>query len=642
MEDDIIKSAKEAFEAAQDCEQDNRNEALDDLRFARLEEQWPEPIRKQRELDGRPVLTINKLPAHIRQVVNEARINKPAINVHAVDSESDPETAEIISGLIRNIEQSSDAEVAYDTALEYAVTMGFGYFRINTRYARDDAFDQDIVIEREPNPFAIFGDPNSTAADSSDWNVAFKLDAVSRKAFERQYGDAEASSFTDTGVFQTLQSYQGDQVVLAEYWTREDDQREIVALSDGQVIDADVYGQQKDLFDALGLTVIASRVVPSHKVRQRILSGGAVLDEIDWKGRFIPIVPVYGEEFNVEGRRYLRSLVRSAKDPQRMFNYWRTATTELVALAPKAPFIGRKGVFDYDLAKWQTANTESHAFIEYDGAEPPMRQPFAGVPAGALQEALNASDDIKAILGQYDASLGARSNETSGKAIIARQREGDVSTFHYIDNLSRAIRHAGRIIVDLIPHVYSAPRMVRILGPNDEAQMVPVNQPVAVQQQQMVQEQIEAQGELQAMSRIYDLTTGKYDVTDKVGPSFASQREEMREDIGQLIQAMPAAAPVLMDLWVKSMDIPDGEKIVRRLEALLPPQVQGDDPAMAAAQQQMQAMAQEMAKLQAEAQDKQTEAALKAQELQIKAYEAQTDRIEAMAKVRQPYEQTTQ
>ena len=642
MEDDIIKSAKEAFEAAQDCEQDNRNEALDDLRFARLEEQWPEPIRKQRELDGRPVLTINKLPAHIRQVVNEARINKPAINVHAVDSESDPETAEIISGLIRNIEQSSDAEVAYDTALEYAVTMGFGYFRINTRYARDDAFDQDIVIEREPNPFAIFGDPNSTAADSSDWNVAFKLDAVSRKAFERQYGDAEASSFTDTGVFQTLQSYQGDQVVLAEYWTREDDQREIVALSDGQVIDADVYGQQKDLFDALGLTVIASRVVPSHKVRQRILSGGAVLDEIDWKGRFIPIVPVYGEEFNVEGRRYLRSLVRSAKDPQRMFNYWRTATTELVALAPKAPFIGRKGVFDYDLAKWQTANTESHAFIEYDGAEPPMRQPFAGVPAGALQEALNASDDIKAILGQYDASLGARSNETSGKAIIARQREGDVSTFHYIDNLSRAIRHAGRIIVDLIPHVYSAPRMVRILGPNDEAQMVPVNQPVAVQQQQMVQEQIEAQGELQAMSRIYDLTTGKYDVTDKVGPSFASQREDMREDIGQLIQAMPAAAPVLMDLWVKSMDIPDGEKIVRRLEALLPPQVQGDDPAMAAAQQQMQAMAQEMAKLQAEAQDKQTEAALKAQELQIKAYEAQTDRIEAMAKVRQPYEQTTQ
>jgi len=216
----------------------------------------------------------------------------------------------------------------------------------------------------------------------------------------------------------------------------------------------------------------------SHKVTQRLLTGAEVLETNDWAGRYIPLVPVYGEEVNVEGKRYLRSLIRDAKDPQRMFNYWRTTTTELVALSPKAPFIGPKGAFQTDQAKWETANTDTHAYIEYDGNVPPQRQAFAGVPAGALQEALNASDDMKAIIGMYDASLGARSNETSGRAILARQREGDVSTFHFIDNLSRAIEHAGRILIDLIPKVYTGERIVRVLGQDGAAASVQLGKPV--------------------------------------------------------------------------------------------------------------------------------------------------------------------
>lgn len=440
-DDDILKEARAAFQLAADAEAENRREALDDLRFARLGEQWPEKVRRERELEGRPCLTINRLPAFIRQVVNDARQNKPAIAVHPVDGGADPETAEVFNGLIRHIEQSSDAEVAYDTALDFAVTSGVGYFRINTRYAADDGFDQDIAIERVANPFSVYGDPESVAADSSDWNTAFVVDSVPRAAFEARWKGAQAVDW-DGDDYGRLDGpwLDGDRVMVAEYWRRERTTKTILALSDGQVVEEGVYRAQKAMFDALGVKPIGRpRETASHKVTQRILTGAEVLETVDWAGRFIPIVPVYGEELIVDGRRRLRSLVRDAKDPQRMFNYWRTTSTELVALAPKAPFIGRKGAFETDSAKWATANVQSHAYIEYDGPEPPMRQGFAGVPAGALQEALNAADDMKSIMGLYDASLGARSNETSGRAIMARQREGG-----FRSGSSRGSRRRGR------------------------------------------------------------------------------------------------------------------------------------------------------------------------------------------------------
>jgi hypothetical protein len=245
-------------------------------------------------------------------------------------------------------------------------------------------------------------------------------------------------------------------------------------MSDGSVLDEAKVAECKDYLDAMGITVVKSRPAKSYKVKQRIMTGAEVLEENPWPGKFIPIVPVYGDEVWVDGKRYLRSLIRSAKDAQRNFNYWRTTTTELVALAPKAPFIGKKGSFKTDAAKWQTINTQDQPYVEYDGELPPQRQPFAGVPAGALQEALNASDDMKAIMGIYDASLGARSNETSGRAIRERKMEGDVSTFHFMDNRNRSIAHTGRILIDLIPHVYPKDRIARVLGQDGTPSQVPL------------------------------------------------------------------------------------------------------------------------------------------------------------------------
>lgn len=629
-DDEIIRDARDAFELAAEAEAENRREALDDLRFARLGEQWPAAIRRERDLDGRPCLTINRLPAFIRQVVNDARQNKPAIVVHPVDGQADPATAEVFNGLIRHIEQSSDAEVAYDTALDFAVTGGFGYFRINTRYACDDGFDQDLVVERVANPFSIYGDPNGTSADSSDWNSAFVVDTLPKAGFEARWKGADAVDWAaDSYASLTGPWLDGDRVMVAEHWIREAVQRSIVALSDGQVVEVAVYEKQKAMFDALGVSVIGRpRNVASHKVVQRIMTGAEVLETVDWAGKFIPIVPVYGEELHVDGRRRLRGLVRDAKDPQRMFNYWRTTSTELVALAPKTPFIGRKGAFETDSAKWATANVQTHAYIEYDGPEPPQRQPFAGPPAGAMQEALNASDDMKAIMGLYDASLGARSNETSGKAILMRQREGDVSTFHYVDNLNRAMRHAGRILLDLIPKVYSTPRAIRVLGADGQAKAVRVNEPAGAGQGGAALP--DGLGQVREIEKIYDLTVGKYDLTVRSGPSFNSRREEAASEMLELIRAFPAAAPLIGDLLAKNLDWPGADEVAARLRAMLPAQARGASPEAQAAQAQMAKLAQALTAAKAQIEALRQDRSHEARKLEIDAFEAETNRMKAM------------
>jgi len=623
MTDKIVTEARERYDLANEAWGEMHRQALDDIKFARLGEQWPDDVLKKRQQENRPALTINRLPGFIRQVVNDSRQSKPAIKVRPVDDGSDPETAEVLSGLIRHIEYASDAQVAYDTALECAVTSGFGFFRINVGYLHDDVWDRELRVERIANPLSVMWDPASMAADSSDWEFAFVSDMLMVEDFKRRFPGAEVSDWQgekdDTWVTK-------DQVRVAEYWRREEVKRKILRLSDGTGLPEDRYTENKDLFDIAGLTVTGTRDAKSHKVMQYLLSGAEELSKLEWRGRYIPVVPVYGDEVVAEGKRYFISLIRPARDAQRMYNYWRTTATELVALSPKAPWIGPRGAFNVDTDKWNSANTDSHSYIEYDGPVPPQRQPFDGVPAGALQEALNASDDLKSIMGMYDASLGARSNETSGKAIMARQREGDVATFHFADNLGRAIRHAGRVLIDLIPSVYSGPRVLRIMGVDGAVETVQANQPF----------------EKGGMQKMHDLTVGRYDVTVDIGPSYTSKRQEAAEQMISMIQAYPDIAPIVGDILAKNLDWPEADEIAKRLQAMLPPQLQkleemeGIPPqaqaALTAANQQMeqmqqviqqgqqmlQEMQQQIQKLEAEATNRQGEAAVKLREAELK------------------------
>lgn len=647
MDKDTIADDKARFAEIEEFERDNRILWLEDHKFARLSEQWPEGVKRQRELDGRPCLTINRLPSFIRQVTNATRQNKPAIRVHPVDDSSSQATAQILDGLIRNIEYTSSADVAYDTALDHAVTGGFGYFRINTAYADDDTFDQDIVIERIVNPLTVYGDDKSVMADSSDWNDAYITELYTKDEFLAKWKGAEPSSWQTDYQDMKDEWCSGDMVRVAERWLREEVPTTLLKLSDGMVMFKDKYEELKPVLDAMNITVVGERPSRTMKVTQRIITGAEVLETNAWAGKYIPIVPVYGDELNIEGKRHFISLIRDAKDAQQMFNYWRTASTELVALAPKTPYIGPRGAFATDADKWATANTVSHPYIEYDGAVSPQRQPFAGPPAGALQEAMNASDDMKSIMGIYDAALGARSNETSGRAILARQRESDVSTFNFVDNLSRAIRHAGRILVDLIPKVYSGERVIRVIGEDESNEMVPINQPLPPEYIQKMQQK--AQDQAKEVVQIYDLANGKYDVTVQAGPSYTTKRQESAEQMMNFLQAFPQAAPMVGDLMAKNLDWPGADDIAKRLKAMLPPQLQDDgNPQVAALMQQLQQMdgqaRQAVGQLQQQLQqvsqqleaEKQKTAqgmaklSIDARKADVDAYSAETDRIQAV------------
>jgi hypothetical protein len=582
--DSVIDEALERFEESQEDSAQNRANAVDDIRFARMGEQWPDKIKRLREVENRPCLTINRLPTFVRQVVNEARQNKPGIVVNPVDDGADKDTAEVIGGLVRAIERSSNADIAYDTAIDHAVSGGFGFFRVGIDYAHPYSFDLEARIERIPNPLMVHWDTSSTAFDASDWNHAFVSDWVGEDEFKRRYPKAEPVSFEGDIRDGVAHWHDGEQIRLAEYWLRTEKTHKIYLMSDGKVIREDQLPEigrkllarngmnadglsEKDCCDAahallggMGISVIKQRECNHFEVVRRIINGVEVLEENIWPGQTIPICPVWGEEIFSDGKRHFRSMIRDARDPQTMLNFWRSATTELVALAPRAPWVGPEGFIPKgQKAKWEQANNRSYAYLEYDASAgaAPQRTPFAGVPAGALQEALNASDDIKSIIGIYDSSLGARSNETSGRAILARQKQADNSNFHFIDNLSRAIKYAGQVLIEIIPSVYSDRKAIRILGDDMLEKVINLKTNAA-----------DPQG------RIYDLSTGKYDVTVKAGPSFSTQREFAREALTEIMKQVPGSAPIVGDILMELMDFPGADKVAKRLQHLLPPQVQ--------------------------------------------------------------------
>lgn len=548
--DAVLAEAKECFEACQSNESENRSAALDDIKFARLGDQWPSEIITQRNREGRPALVVNKMPAFIRQVTNEARQNKPAMKVRPVDSGSDRKTADVFTGLIRNIEQSSNADVAYDTASDSAVTGGFGYIKVDFDYAHDDTFDKEIKICPVFDPFSVYADPHSTAADSSDWMKAFELCPLTVDQFEAEYPKAEKISFdADTPL-----SEGDEEIIIAKYWVREETEKTILLLSDGMVIGEDEFKAKNDglsmeeIAAVTGIAVKQTRKTRSYKVKRYILSGADVLDEEKWPGIYIPIIPVYGDVVNVEGKRYFHSLIRHSKDAQRQYNYQRSAEVEMIALEPKVPWVGPKGAFDTD-PNWATANTKSHAFLEFDGPLPPTRtQVNMAAGAAAMQAARSANDDMKAIIGIYDASLGNKSNETSGKAIMARQREGDVSTYHFIDNLSRAIRHTGRVVMDLIPKVYTPGRIVRVVGSDGDVSSAQLGE------------------QANPEAGVYNLGAGKYDLTVEAGPSYTTRRVEASEQMIAMMQANPDLAPLIGDIFFKMQDWPFADKIEERLK----------------------------------------------------------------------------
>jgi hypothetical protein len=649
---DRLATMRHRFTVAQAAYSDSREDELDDLRFMAGSPdnawQWPADVLATRgavqgqTINARPCLTINKLPQHVRLVTNEQRQNRPTARVIPADDNADPEVAEIFDGIVRHIEYMSDADVAYDTACDNQVTYGEGYIRILTEYTKEDSFEQDIRIARVRSSFSVYMDPMIQDPCGQDANWCFITEDIPKAEYERMYPDATpVTGMMSQGVGdQTLSMWVSQETVrIAEYFYV-DTKRAKLNLYPDNITAFDGTPEDRRLKSAYGKP-LRSRESDRRKIMWIKTNGYEVLEEREWAGKYIPVIRVIGNEFEVDGQIYISGLVRNAKDAQRMYNYWVSQEAEMLALAPKAPFIGYGGQFEGYETNWKTANTNNWPYLEVnpdvtDGAGNPLPLPERAQPpmaqTGLIQAKVGAGEDIKSTTGQYDSSIGATSNERTGRAILARERQGDTSTYHYVDNLARAVKYVARQLVDMIPKIYDTQRVARIINVEGEVGMARINpaQPEAVRK--IVDEQgIE-------IMKIYNPNVGTYDVHVSSGPSYMTRKQEAMDTMGQILQTNPALWGVAGDLFVKNMDWPGAETMAKRFEKMLDPKVLADtdeSPEAQVMRQQMEQMAQAMEQTNAQIQQlmqsyEMQKLAIDEQNSQIKAYEAETKRLSAM------------
>jgi hypothetical protein len=655
---DVLSTMRKRLTMAISALSESREDELDDLRFYAGSPdnhwQWPADVLATRgavqgqTINARPTLTINKLPQHVRQVTNDQRQNRPSGKVIPADDRADPEVAEIYNGMVRHIEYISDADVAYDTACENQVSYGEGYIRILTEYCDDDTFDQDIKIARIRNSFSVYMDPTIQDPCGADAKWCFITEDLQRSDYERMFPNASPiSTLQSQGVGdQSISVWiNQDTVRIAEYYYIEYD-KATLHLYPGNITAFEGSPEAKQM-KQMGIKPIRTREVNAKRVKWCKTNGYEMLESNDWAGHWIPVVRVIGNEFEVDGKLYVSGLVRNAKDAQRMYNYWTSQEAEMLALAPKAPFIGYGGQFEGYEMQWKTANTQNWPYLEVnpdvtDGSGAVLPLPQRAAPplpqTGLIQAKMGASDDIKSTTGQYDTSLGATSNERSGKAIMARERQSDTGTYHYVDNLARAIRHVTRQIVGLIPKIYDTQRIARIIGIDGDTEMVKLDP----MQQEAVKE-IRDQNDI-VIDKIYNPSVGKYDVVVTTGPSYLTKRQEALDAMGMILQSNPQLWQVAGDLFIKNMDWPGAQEMAARFAKIIDPKImEGSDesPEMQMAKQQMEAMGQELQQMQqmlqnvgqsVEVQDLER----KNFEAEIKAYQAETQRLSAVGAAMSP------
>jgi Phage P22-like portal protein len=646
---DVLATARSRLNQAVDALSESREDEIDDLRFYAgspdNQWQWPADVLATRgavqgqTINARPTLTINKLPQHVHQVTNDMRQNRPGAKVIPVDDNADVQVAEVFNGMIRHIEYISDADVAYDTACENQVAYGEGYIRILTEYCDPNSFDQDIKIGRIRNSFSVYMDPLIQDPTGADAKWCFITEDLTKDEYERLYPDASpVSTLQSLGVGdQSISNWlYEDTIRIADYYYI-DYEKATLHLYPGNVTAFEGSREDKELQAIYGKPK-RTREVQNPKVKYCKINGYEILEEAEWAGKWIPVVRIVGNEFEVDGRLYVSGLVRNAKDAQRMYNYWVSQEAEMLALAPKAPFIGYGGQFEGYEDKWKAANTNNWPYLEVnpdvtDGSGSVLPLPQRAQPpmasSGLLQAKSGAAEDIKSTTGQYNASLGMGSNERSGKAILARQKEGDVGTYHYGDNLARGVRHIARQLIDLIPKIYDTERIARVIGEDGETKMAKINP----EQPQPVKEIVDERGIV--IEKIYNPSVGKYDVVATTGPGYATKRQEALEAMAQLLQGNPQLWQVAGDLFVKNMDWPGAQEMSQRFKKTIDPKILASDdksPELQAAEQQIQAMGAEMENMHQmitnvgksiEVQDMKR----KDYEAEIKAFQAETQRL---------------
>lgn len=564
---EIINECAARLAISLDAEGDNRKQAVEDIKFANGE-QWDLNIKRDRDADSRPCLTINITDAMVRRVTNNLRENRPRIKFHPV-KDSDIEVAKVRNGLMRHIESASNADYAYDTAVESAVRGGWGYIRVGSRYIDERSFDQDITIDACPNQFMYYMDPASVMPDGSDANWCVGAHWMRRTEYRQRYKDLDPLGWSFAGTGDTIKNWANkEELRVAEYWR-------IVTKPDTLYLIADEQGQEhgslyssekppKEVMDRDRLYVVRERKVYRKFVEWYLLSAARILDRRDWPGKWIPIIPVYGRQVNVNGKIERKGMIRDLRDPARMYNYATTAKTEVYALMPKAPWVGPEGFMAGHENDWRDANRKPIVALEYkpiqnpDGsmAPPPQRQAPPQPNAGFAEWGDSTKADFLAVAGMPNdpGQDNATGQVVSGVAIRRRQGLSDISHFDFSDNLTRSLKHLGNVVSDLIPYFYDTKRMQRIIGEDGVPTTVTLNERTA-------------EGKVKN-----DMTGGLYDTVVDTGPNYQTKREESATAMLELL-GTPMGEPVAAvagDIVVRSLDFPDSDIIADRLASQIP------------------------------------------------------------------------
>jgi hypothetical protein len=653
-DDEIITEAKARFQRCEDFEGDFRKLFTDDLKFVNADSdngyQWPEAMMKQRTEDARPCLTINKTRQHALMVINEAKENKPQVRVSAVGGDASYESAQVYEGVIRHIEYQSNATDAYDTALEFQVKGGIGYWRIVTEYSGNDSFDQDAFVRRIRNPLSVYLDPDIKEADGSDAKYGFIKDDMKRDDFDRKYPDHKDTIGDGKGGDRDDWCNE-DTIRVAEYYriTYTKDWLIAMPVPDGVGGEHIAMVKHSELVEAnaelakavLKDKTVQRRQIQVQKVEWYLLAGDKVIDKSIWPGTTVPIVRVVGEEMIIDGKLDRKGHVRNLKDPQRMYNYWSSSAVEFVALQSKSPYIAGARAIDGYEAYWNTANTENHSYLPYNDVDdngqpvtPPQRQEPPSMSQAYLAGMQASAEEMKMVTGQNDPLMGAPSNEIAGIAITKRQKQGDRATMHYRDNLAKAIRYTGKILIDIIPKIYDTPRVIRILAEDGSDDTVKIDP----NQQQPMVEQPKQDG-TEGVDRAFNPAMGQYEVVADSGPNYTSKREEAFDAMTALAAGNPNFLGIAGDLYMRAADFPMADELAERFANSIPDAIKGDGPspelqqaqqAAQQAQQQVQQLQAQLAAAMQAAADNDKKASDKDKANEINAFKATTDRLQAL------------
>ena len=557
---DLIAEVNTHIQDSDAADGPERQLMVDDLNFVYDEEgQWDEQTKRQRA--GRPCYTFNRVQQSVNQVLGEQRQNSVSIKIRAVDDKSDPELAEVQAGMIRNIESSSSADDIYKGAFKYAVAGGFGAWRVLPEHRNDFSFDQEIFIRPIYNPLTVYFDPLSLDPIKKDQMRCVIAERISVELYKSMY-DSQPIDITITGN-DDRGWVTSKGVRIAEYFKKVPVEKEIALLTDGRVVpfDKELKKIAGELENVEGGATIAknkdgslkTRTVKTFNIEWYKVDGANILEgpiTYDWK--FIPVIKLPGRFINIEGRQKTQSLIRPARDAQKVYNYNRTTQSEMVGNALRAPYIATAEQIKGYEGQWNAAGSANRPYIlaNVDPKVPgglPARAAQAEVPTALIAMSAQDADDIKAATGFHDASLGMRGNEVSGAAIKSRSRTADLGSFEFFDNLKSAIQFTGEIILDQMPSVYDTERVVRILGLDGKEDFAKIN----------------AYDE--AADSNFDMSQGRYDVTVDLGPTFATQRSESMSNLLEAAGVMPIIAEVAPDLIMQNSDVRDADEIVKRL-----------------------------------------------------------------------------